>query len=114
MDPETLEATVCQWNNIVEKRKDPLRRPPATMIPIKIPPFYDAPVWPIISNTQGGPQHNAKQQIIDTFGKPISRLYAAGELGSFWSHVYLLAGNLGECLSSGRVAGRNAAAETTW
>jgi len=114
MDPETLEATVCQWNNIVEKGKDPLRRPPATMIPIEVPPFYAAPVWPIISNTQGGPQHNVKQQIIDPFGKPIPRLYAAGELGSFWSHVYLLAGNLGECLSSGRIAGRNAAAETTW
>lgn len=114
MDPEILEATISQWNEIVRRGKDPLRRPPGTMIPIKVPPFYAAPVWPIISNTQGGPQHNTKQQVIDAFGEPISRLYATGELGSFWSNIYLLAGNLGECLSSGRIAGRNAAAETSW
>ena len=114
MDPETLEATVSQWNNIVKKGQDPLHRPPGTMMPTEVPPFYAATVWPIISNTQGGPQHNAEQQIIDAFGKPIPRLYATCELGSFWSHLYLIAGNLGECLSSGRVAGRKAAAETDW
>lgn len=111
LKPETLKATVSEWNNIVSEGKDPFRRPPGTMIPIGTPPFYAVPVWPLISNTQGGPQHNVKQQIVDPYGSPIPRLYAAGELGSFWAHVYLLAGNLGECLSSGRVAGTNAAAE---
>ena len=81
------------------------------MIPIEAPPFYAVPVWPIVTNTQGGPVHDARQQIIDAFGKPIPRLYAAGELGSIWGHIYLLGGNLGECLTSGRTAGRNAAAE---
>lgn len=114
MEPETLEATISQWNNIAKTGKDPFQRPPRTIMPIEVPPFYAATVWPIISNTQGGPQHNAKQQIIDAFGKPIPHLYATGELGSFWSHLYLIAGNLGECLSSGRVAGRKAAAETNW
>lgn len=111
MEPETLEATVSQWNDIVKEGKDPLRRPPGTMMPIAVPPFYAAPVWPIISNTQGGPQHDERQQTIDAFGQPIPGLYTAGELGSFWSHVYLLAGNLGECLSSGLTAGVNAAGE---
>ncbi len=82
-------------------------------MPIQAPPFYAAPVWPIISNTQGGPVHNAKQQVIDAFGQRIPRLYAAGELGSFFSHLYELAGNLGECLSSGRVAGKEAAKESS-
>ena len=82
------------------------------MMPIATPPFYAVPVWPVISNTQGGPVHNVEQQIIDTFGEPIPRLYSAGELGSFWSHLYLLGGNLSECLISGRIAGINAAAET--
>ena len=111
MDDGTLKATISQWNDIVKKRKDPLRRPPGTMIPIEAPPFYAVPVWPIVTNTQGGPVHDARQQIIDAFGKPIPRLYAAGELGSIWGHIYLLGGNLGECLTSGRTAGRNAAAE---
>ncbi len=112
MESETLKATVSGWNNSVSEGKDPFRRPPGTMIPIGTPPFYAVPVWPLISNTQGGPQHNVKQQIVDPYGSPIPRLYAAGELGSFWAHVYLLAGNLGECLSSGRVAGTNAATES--
>ena len=49
--------------------------------------------------------------VIDAFGEPIPRLYAVGELGSFWSNLYLLDGNLGECFFSGRIAGRNAALE---
>ena len=111
MEPHILGSTVAQWNEIVGNGEDPLHRPAGTMMPIQTPPYYAVPVWPIISNTQGGPQHNIKQQIVDPFNEPIPGLFAAGELGSFWSHVYLLAGNLGECLSSGRVAGRNAAAE---
>jgi succinate dehydrogenase/fumarate reductase flavoprotein subunit len=109
MDPYTLEATVAEWNQFVSKKKDPLHRPPDTMVPINTSPFYCIPVWPIISNTQGGPQHNIEQQVLDPYGEPIPGLYAAGELGSFWSDIYLLAGNLGECLSSGATAGRNAA-----
>ncbi len=111
MEPDILEATVSEWNNVVKAGKDPFHRLTGTMMPIRVPPFYAAPVWPIITNTQGGPQHNEKQQVIDAFGEPIPHLYSAGELGSFWSHLYLLSGNLGECLSSGRVAGRKAAEE---
>ena len=80
-------------------------------MPIEVPPFYAAPVWPVITNTQGGPQHNVDQQVIDPFNEPIPHLYSAGELGSFWAHLYLLAGNLAECLYSGHVAGINAAKE---
>jgi predicted oxidoreductase len=55
--------------------------------------------------------HNIRQQVLDAFGKVIPRLYAAGELGSFFNNLYELGGNLGECFSSGRIAGTNAAAE---
>lgn len=111
MEADVLEATISDWNRAVQKGHDLLRRPPGTMMLLKEPPFYAVPVWPVITNTQGGPQHDVRQRVIDAFGQPIPRLYSAGELGSFWSHLYLLGGNLSECLSSGRVAGRNAAAE---
>ena len=113
MDPKILESSILQWNNTVKMAKDYLQRPPGTMMEIEFPPFYAVPVWPIINNTQGGPQHDARQQILDAFSEPVPRLYAAGELGSFWSHLYLLSGNLGECLSSGRIAGKNSAMEST-
>jgi succinate dehydrogenase/fumarate reductase flavoprotein subunit len=111
MDAELIEETISRWNDSVKRGKDWLRRPQGTMIPIKTPPFYAAEVWPTISNTQGGPVHNVRQQVIDALGDPIPHLYAVGELGSFFSHIYELAGNLGECLSSGRIAGTYAAAE---
>lgn len=113
MEPAELEATVSTWNDIVKLGKDPFHRPPGTMMPIEVAPFYTVPVWPIITNTQGGPVHNEKQQVIDAFGEPIPHLYCAGELGSFWSHLYQLAGNLGECLLSGRIAAKHASAEVT-
>ncbi|MBI2953604.1 MAG: FAD-binding protein [Chloroflexi bacterium] len=111
MDAERLEATVAEWNGIVKTGKDRFNRPAGTMMPLINPPFYAAEVWPIITNTQGGPVHNARQQVVDPFGQPIPRLYAVGELGSFFGHLYELAGNLGECFTSGRIAGANAAAE---
>ena len=71
-------------------------------------------VWPAVSNTQGGPIHNARQQIVDTGGNAIPRLYAAGELGSSFGHLYLSGGNIAECLVTGWVAGREAATIATW
>ena len=72
-------------------------RPPASMMRIEAPPFYGAPVWATVSNTQGGPVHDASSAIIDAFGEPIPRLYAAGELGSSFGHLYLSGGNIAEC-----------------
>jgi predicted oxidoreductase len=67
-----------------------------------------------VSNTQGGPVHNARQQIVDTGGYPIRRLYAAGELGSSFGHLYLSGGNIAECLVTGQVAGRESAGLLPW
>ncbi|MBI4321306.1 MAG: FAD-binding protein [Chloroflexi bacterium] len=112
MDARRLDDTVKEWNDHVQSRKDPLHRPPGTTMRIETPPFYAAEVWPIISNTQGGPVHNARQQVVDSFGQVIPRLYSVGELGSFFGHLYELEGNLGECFTSGRIGGQNAATET--
>jgi len=114
IDGNVLSETVSEWNECVDRGSDPLMRPPQTMAPLKTPPFYAAQVWPIITNTQGGPMHNGKQQVLDVRLKPIPRLYAVGELGSFFAHLYQLGGNLGETISSGRIAGRNAAREDPW
>lgn len=111
----TLEETILRWNEFCEKGEDcDFRRPPGTMVPIKKAPFYAIQAWPIVTNTQGGPEHNEKQQIVDSYGNPIPRLYAAGELGSFYGHLYQLGGNIAECFVEGRIAGRNAAAEKPW
>ncbi|MFC2056751.1 FAD-binding protein, partial [Chloroflexota bacterium] len=117
MAVDILEKTVVRWNEIVtsgEMDSDFLRGPKSFFKSIATPPYYATKVWPLITNTQGGPVHNARQQILDSFGKVIPRLYAIGELGSMFGHVYETMGNIGECFTSGRISARNAIAEKIW
>ena len=110
LDGAALEHSVARWNELCARGADEdFARPAGTMTPIRTPPYYGAPVWATLSNTQGGPVHDAACRIIDVFGKPIPRLYAAGELGSSFGHLYLSGGNIAECFVTGRIAGRNAA-----
>jgi succinate dehydrogenase/fumarate reductase flavoprotein subunit len=84
------------------------------MTRIDTPPYYVGEVWPVVSNTQGGPVHNARQQVMNVYGEPIPRLYAAGELGSAFGYLYLSGANLSECMVTGKVAGSGAAALAAW
>ena len=112
MPTDALTATIDRWNAMTEAREDAEHgRPAGSMVPIASPPFYAGEIWPIVSNTQGGPKHDGKQRIIDVHGDPIPRLYAAGEMGSCFGHLYLAGGNIAECLISGWTAGRGVAAE---
>jgi succinate dehydrogenase/fumarate reductase flavoprotein subunit len=109
---ETLAATINRWNEQCSAGADEdFHRPPKTMMPVKRAPFYAMEAWPIVSNTQGGPAHDANQRVVDPEGKPIPRLYAAGDISSIFGHLYLEAGNVTECFVGGRIAGENAAKE---
>jgi succinate dehydrogenase/fumarate reductase flavoprotein subunit len=109
-DPLVLSAEVAAWN-VLAKNGAPDRygRPREGRAPIGTPPFSAAEVWPIVSNTQGGPAHDARQRVIDAYGAPISGLWEAGEIGSVFGHIYMSGGNLAECFVGGRIAGRAAA-----
>jgi succinate dehydrogenase/fumarate reductase flavoprotein subunit len=111
LDEHATEATIADWNRACAAGADPaFGRPPGSMLPIATPPFYGAKLWPVVSNTQGGPVYDEEQRVLDAFGLPIPRLYAAGELGSVFGHLYMSGGNLAECFIGGRIAGRGAAA----
>src|ERR1700761_7304951 len=114
LDPETLANTVRQWNESCEDRNDAAFGRSLLMAPIANGPFYAIEMSPSMLNTQGGPRRNERAQIVRPDGSPIPRLYSAGELGSIYSYLYQGTGNIGECLAFGRIAGRNAAAETQW
>ncbi len=110
-----LKDTILRWNAAVASgAPDEFGRPPSSRVPISSPPFVVAPVWPVVSNTQGGPVHDEAQRVQDAFGRPIARLYAAGELGSVFGHLYMSGGNLAECFVGGRIAGRGAASWPAW
>jgi succinate dehydrogenase/fumarate reductase flavoprotein subunit len=115
VSPQTLAATVSHWNSqCLAGADEDFRRPPKTMMSLTCPPFYAMEAWPIVSNTQGGPVHDAEQRVLDPMGKPIPRLYAAGDISSIFGHLYLEAGNITECFVGGRIAGRRAAEEKPW
>jgi succinate dehydrogenase/fumarate reductase flavoprotein subunit len=117
MDVEetVLARTIADWNAECDRGKDTVHgRPPTSMVRIATPPFYFAELYPVCSNTHGGPVHDAEQRVIDAFGQPINRLYAAGELGGVFGHLYISGGNLAECFVGGWTAGRNAAKLEAW
>jgi len=115
LEPEAVVASISRWNEQCTAGRDAdFGRPDGTMTRIAQPPFYGAPVWATLSNTQGGPVHDAQSRILDVDDRPIPRLYAAGELGSSFGHLYMSGGNIAECFVTGRVGGSHAAGLSPW
>jgi succinate dehydrogenase/fumarate reductase flavoprotein subunit len=114
-DPAALKANIEAYNAQADSGEpDPFNRPEKSRLKIEKPPFYCGEVWPVVSNTQGGPRHNEKYQICNALHEPIPRLYAAGECGGIWGFLYLAGANLTECFVGGRVSGREVSALESW
>ncbi|NPD66814.1 FAD-binding protein (plasmid) [Lichenicola cladoniae] len=110
---EALEASVVRFDEFASGGVDAdWNRAADKMAPLDTPPFYAMELTPAFVNTQGGPCRNENAQVMGADGNPIGRLYSAGELGSIYSFLYQAGGNIGECFAFGRIAGRNAAAQT--
>lgn len=118
---ENLSATAKKWNDDLSSpdgidkefgRIGAGEKPNAA--PLQKGPFYALTIYPTLLNTQGGPRHNEKAQVLNSFKEPIKHLYVAGELGSFWGFIYQGCGNNAESLIFGHIAGENAAKETPW
>lgn len=72
--------------------------------------YYAVPLISSILNTQGGPKRNENAEVLDLEGNPIPHLYSAGEMGGITVEMYQGGTNIAECITFGRIAGRNAAA----
>ncbi|MCJ7737371.1 MAG: FAD-binding protein [Anaerolineae bacterium] len=115
MDAELLAETVSTFNGYVADGEDlDFNRQPDTMGPVETPPFYAIQLYPGGPNTKGGVDADAERRVLDWDGKPMARLFTAGEISSVWKFTYQAGGNVTECMVCGRVAGRNAAALTAW
>jgi len=115
LNEQALVAAVAKYNQACTNGKDEEfgRKVDAKGL-INKPPYYALPLYAGGPNTKGGISANAKREVLDWFGKPIPRLYTAGEISSVFKFVYQGGGNLTECIVFGRIAGENAAQQKPW
>jgi succinate dehydrogenase/fumarate reductase flavoprotein subunit len=113
--PATLKLTVDEFNNAVKDGKALGIKPPKEALAQKImtPKFYAFyPLVPGITLTFGGIKVNTNAQALESDGRIIPGLYAAGEcVGGMFYDDYISGGSLARCVVLGRIAGKNAASE---
>ena len=111
MPADKLEATVAEFNKMVEAKKDPKFGRKLFDRPIVKPPFYATPRAPSIHHPRGGLQISTNAQVLDKNGKPIPGLYAAGEVTGGIHGSNRLGGNAtADVLTFGRIAAKSAVA----
>jgi fumarate reductase flavoprotein subunit len=113
IDALGLSATVESWNADVAAGADSTFEKPVPILqPVSTPPFYAVELRPaIIGMTFPGLRIDDKARVLDAAGRPISGLYAAGEIaGGLDGEVYSGGGtSIGNALVFGRIAGMGAA-----
>ena len=111
MPADKLEATVAEFNKMVEAKNDPKFGRKLFDRPIVKPPFYATPRAPSIHHTMGGLQISTNAHVLDKKGKPIPGLYAAGEVTGGIHGSNRLGGNAtADVLTFGRIAAKSAVA----
>jgi fumarate reductase flavoprotein subunit len=116
VNPDSLTATVNQWNKDQANSVDTLFGRPINFFPLTTPPYYAAPLTWSISGMGGGLKINTKTQVLDTSGNVIPHLYAAGaSAGGIIGRIMQIQGvPLGAAYTMGRIAGTTASKETAW
>ncbi|TDD89166.1 FAD-dependent oxidoreductase [Saccharopolyspora karakumensis] len=114
----SLVAAVTDYNDrIVAGERDPLGRRHlsggvGSPFALEQPPFYAHPSGTVVLATYCGLTVDARLKVVDVFGEPIERLYAAGEvIGGFHGAGYMTGTSIGKAAIFGRLAGTHAAAE---
>lgn len=109
-----LVDSVLAHNGYIRDGYDPEFNKPITpnMMPLVEGPFYAIAQWPSVHYCMGGLRIDKQARVIDIWGRPISKLYAAGEVCGGIHGSNRLGGNaIAECIVFGRIAGINAAKE---
>lgn len=108
-----LKESVATYNRAVSTKRDPFGRDPMNLIhEIKTPPFWACLAGMTIHTTMGGIAIDEHARVLDASGRPIPKLFAAGETtGGVHGANRLGAHGLPDALTFGRIAGKNVGAE---
>ena len=113
IDPEALEETIDEYNDMCESGDTQFYKPKKFMKPIRKAPFYAGIFHPSGYGTLGGIKVNDNWQVITDEFEPIPGFFACGtDTCTIYgdSYMFLLPGNtMGYCVNSGRFAGQGAA-----
>jgi fumarate reductase flavoprotein subunit len=113
LNPQALQATINAYNTSVASGKDTEFGRDKGLVKIEQGPFYGWQTFVGFGTTYGGLRIDVTGHVVDAFGKPIPRLYAAGETTSTLWHPsgYISGTGTLRAFVFGRISGRNAAAE---
>lgn len=111
VDKDRLTKTIKNYNSFANNGEDYKRgREAQYMRAFDGKKYYAMYMVSGLLNTQGGPKRSANAEVLDTQGNPIPHLYSAGECGGITVCMYQGGTNIAECITFGRIAGKNAAA----
>ncbi|MBE5968010.1 MAG: flavocytochrome c [Lachnospiraceae bacterium] len=109
IDVDEFKKTVANYNKYVKDGKDPEFNKRSLPSTIETAPFYIVKAVPAVHHTMGGIKINTNAQVINTDGKVIEGLYAAGEVtGGIHGTNRLGSDALADITVFGRIAGQNA------
>ena len=117
LDPVAVSGEIDRYNAFADGGSDDdFGKAGKFLLPLRTPPFYAVPLYPIAVNVTGaGLRIDDRARVIGADGQPIPGLFAAGECtGGLFGPLYMGSGNsLGLATGIGRIAGEEAAAEAT-
>jgi fumarate reductase flavoprotein subunit len=111
-DPNVLKATVEEYNSFCKKSHDDIfGKDPEFLNALLTPPFYAVRIGPLMIDTYGPVRINERMEVLDKKDNAIPGFYAGGAIcGQIQGNDYhFFGGALGFAVSSGRIAGENAA-----
>lgn len=110
IDPKNLAETIRRYNEFAKAGKDTEFGRPDISVQLNGPKYYAIEITPAIHYAMGGLKIDEKARVINTQGKPIGGLYAAGETTGGVHGKNRLGGNsISETISFGRIAGASIA-----
>ncbi len=108
---DVLRETIAEVNTSIDTKTDPLgRRVNEDLQPQTEGPWYVSRLSPKVHHTMGGLLTTPNAEVLDSNGKVIPGLFAAGEsTGGVHGAVRLGSNATTDCVTNGRIAGRTAA-----